>query len=109
MVSKDEIKNFNSIKVFYSFLFYYMVFFYSLLTLKFHLGRIDHVKIEWKEDYSKQKYDQIRLNKIGETDKPYYKFLEDKKKDPYQVYKKIGEDPNAIRIKKPKDFEHKIG
>lgn len=74
------------------------------------LGKIDHVKIEWIEDKSKQHYDQkLRISKIGETSQPFIKKLVEQKKDPLVTMKKIGEDPQSIRIKKRKEVDSKIG
>ncbi len=76
------------------------------------LGRITHVKLKWHEDEAKQSYDQKRLtSKIGFTQEPFIKAIHVKSamESVTTFYPKIGEDPNATRLKKPKMYDLKIG
>jgi hypothetical protein len=73
--------------------------------------RADHVKIVWKEELDKQKYDKVNLaSKIGNTKEPFIKSLHMKTvmSDP-NFYKKIGESQEIPRIKKDKHLDLKIG
>lgn len=70
-------------------------------------GKYGQVKINWKEDIPKQKYDGYLPGKVGATDTPFVKSLE-RKRNPAPM-SKIGEDILASRLKPKKDVEIKIG
>jgi len=68
------------------------------------------LKLRWNEDLNKQSYDKSKLTLKVSTSEPFIKRIKEKAyNESDAVFKKVGENENASRIKKEKSMDLKIG